>query len=141
MYGEWASDLAELGYYDHLTDIERLASAYYTSPLLLELCKNGKQSFTWKGILLNWDHSPDIYCQIVELAELNKYFWANSEAIVNKIISCVPRRQAVQALKFLLSEFSNKIVPLLQKSQLVKKIVDSKMTLEIIDLLYSYVTI
>jgi len=28
MYGEWATDLAELGYYDHLTDIERLASAY-----------------------------------------------------------------------------------------------------------------
>ncbi len=28
MYGEWASDLAELGYYDHLTDIERLANAY-----------------------------------------------------------------------------------------------------------------
>jgi hypothetical protein len=28
MYGEWASDLVELGYYDHLTEIKRLASVH-----------------------------------------------------------------------------------------------------------------
>ena len=44
-------------------------------------------------------------------------------------------------MKFLLGEHPSKIAPLLQGSDLVLKVVNSKMTLEIVDLLYSYVTI
>lgn len=38
-------------------------------------------------------------------------------------------------MKFLLTEFPNRITPLLLKSKMVDKIVDTKMTFEIIDLL------
>jgi hypothetical protein len=78
---------------------------------------------------------------MIEFAEINKSFWVNSEAILSKIISRLPQSQAVSALKFLLSEFSNRIIPLLQKSKMITKVVESKITFEIIDLLYNYVKI